>query len=103
MDTQIQKYLNKNNKSEDEVEREKSLVEQWVCLTEERNSVMVPVPGSGVPGAPADWDPPDGVEQHCPVLFLDLIADDLSTGKSVSLFYVSKLTTGISGVVEISL
>ena len=45
--------------------------------------MTVPGPGSGVPGAPAgDWDPiPDGMEQHSPVLFLDLNADDLSTGK----------------------
>ena len=43
--------------------------------------MMVPSAGSGVPGAPADWDPPEGVETHCPVLFLDLNADDLSTGK----------------------
>ena len=81
MDTQIQKYINKKDKTEAEVEREQSLVEQWVCLTEERNSVMVPAAGSGVPGAPADWEPPDGTETHSPVLFLDLNADDLSTGK----------------------
>ena len=44
---------------------------------------MVPGPGSGVPGAPAgDYDHiPDGMEQHSPVLFLDLNADDLSTGE----------------------
>ena len=44
---------------------------------------MVPGPGSGVPGAPAgDWDHiPDGIEQHSPVIFLDLNADDLSTGR----------------------
>ena len=44
---------------------------------------MVPAAGSGVPGAPADWEPPDGIEQHTPVLFLDLNADDLSTGNCV--------------------
>ena len=80
MDAQIQKYINKQNKSEAEIEREQSLVDQWVCLTEERNSVMVPTAGSGVPGAPADWEPPDGTEHHSPVIFLDLNADDLSTG-----------------------
>ena len=32
-------------------------------------------------GAPADnIEPPEGVEQHTPVLFLDLNSDDLSTG-----------------------
>ena len=81
LDSQIQKYINKAEKTETEREREQSLVDQWVCLTEERNSVMCPAAGSGVPGAPADWEPPDGVEAHSPVLFLDLNADDLSTGK----------------------
>lgn len=42
-------------KSEDDIEREARLVEQWVSLTEERNAVLVPAPGSGIPGAPADW------------------------------------------------
>jgi kinesin family protein 13 len=75
LDSQIQKYINKPDKSDAELEREQSLVDQWVCLTEERNSVMVPASGSGVPGAPADWEPPDGVETHSPVLFLDLGSD----------------------------
>ena len=85
LDSQIQKYINKAEKTETEREREQSLVDQWVCLTEERNSVMCPAAGSGVPGAPADWEPPDGVEAHSPVLFLDLNADDLSTGKYLML------------------
>lgn len=42
-------------KSEDDIEREARLVEQWVGLTEERNAVFVPAPGSGIPGAPANW------------------------------------------------
>ncbi len=42
-------------KSEEDIEREARLVEQWVGLTEERNAVLVPAPGSGIPGAPADW------------------------------------------------
>ena len=48
---------------------------------------MVPAPGSGVPGAPADWEPPEGMEQHTPVLFLDLNADDFSTGKNFILIF----------------
>lgn len=54
------------------MEREQSLVDQWVSLTEERNAVLVPAAGSGIPGAPADWTPPGGMEPHIPVLFLDL-------------------------------
>jgi kinesin family member 13 len=37
---------------------------------------------TGIPGAPAAWDPPSGMEPHVPVLFLDLNADDLTTQNS---------------------
>lgn len=60
------------DKNEQDVEREQSLVEQWVSLTEERNAVLVPAAGSGIPGAPADWIPPVDMEPHIPVLFLNL-------------------------------
>ncbi|XP_025092061.1 kinesin-like protein KIF13A isoform X3 [Pomacea canaliculata] len=79
LDEQIQKLINKQDKSEADSERERALIEQWVCLTEERNAVLLPAPGSNIPGAPADWDPPPNVEEHSPVLFLDLNADDMST------------------------
>ncbi|KAK7582634.1 hypothetical protein V9T40_014079 [Parthenolecanium corni] len=79
LDQQIQNLLNKPNKNEQDVEREQSLVEQWVSLTEERNAVLVPAAGSGIPGAPADWIPPVDMEPHIPVLFLNLNGDDLST------------------------
>ncbi|GLH14430.1 Kinesin-like protein KIF13A [Gryllus bimaculatus] len=82
LDQQIQKLIHKQDKTEQDVEREQSLVDQWVSLTEERNAVLVPSAGSGIPGAPADWDPPPGMEPHVPVLFLDLNADDLSTTQS---------------------
>ncbi|XP_045440247.1 kinesin-like protein KIF13A isoform X2 [Pipistrellus kuhlii] len=83
LDEQIKKISNKKEKTEDEVEREARLVEQWVGLTEERNAVLVPAPGSGIPGAPADWIPPPGMETHIPVLFLDLNADDLSANEQL--------------------
>ncbi|KYQ58267.1 Kinesin-like protein KIF13A, partial [Trachymyrmex zeteki] len=90
LDQQIQKLINKQDKTEQDMEREQSLVDQWVSLTEERNAVLVPAAGSGIPGAPADWTPPAGMEPHIPVLFLDLnvtltkyyLADDLSTHQS---------------------
>uniref|UniRef100_A0A2K6ESL5 Kinesin family member 13A n=1 Tax=Propithecus coquereli TaxID=379532 RepID=A0A2K6ESL5_PROCO len=83
LDEQIKKVSNKKEKTEDDVEREARLVEQWVGLTEERNAVLVPAPGSGIPGAPADWIPPLGMETHIPVLFLDLNADDLSANEQL--------------------
>jgi kinesin family protein 13 len=80
---QIQCYINKLDKTELECEREVSLVNQWVHLTDERNAVIAPTAGSGVPGAPHPpaYVPPPGVERHITVLFLDLNADDLSTGQ----------------------
>ena len=65
--------MNKSgNQSSLEEEREQSLVEQWVSLTEEQNAVHLPPPGSNIPGAPADWVPPVGKEAHIPVIFLNL-------------------------------
>ncbi|VDM97845.1 unnamed protein product [Thelazia callipaeda] len=65
-------------KTETENEREQSLINQWVALTEERNAVSVPAANSDIPGAPAEWSPPPGVERHIPVLFLDLNSDDVT-------------------------
>lgn len=67
----ITAFIYNVDKTEQDVEREQSLVQQWVSLTEERNAVLVPATGSGIPGAPADWTPPSGMEPHIPVLFLD--------------------------------
>jgi len=55
LDEEIQRLMQKQNKNELEVEREQSLIAQWVALTEERNAVLVPTANSRVPGAPADW------------------------------------------------
>lgn len=71
-------HVTVSDKSEQDLEREQSLVDQWVSLTEERNAVLVPSAGSGIPGAPADWNPPAGMEPHVPVLFLDLNGKELS-------------------------
>ncbi|XP_050313761.1 kinesin-like protein KIF13A isoform X2 [Anthonomus grandis grandis] len=79
---QLQNLSEKIDKTEEDVEREKSLMEQLVNLTEETNAVEVPQPGTGIPGAPAMWSPPPGMEPHIPVLFLNLNADDLTTHPS---------------------
>ncbi|XP_076261045.1 kinesin heavy chain 73 isoform X3 [Rhynchophorus ferrugineus] len=80
--SQLQNVTEKDIKTEQDLEREKSLMEQLVNLTEETNAVFVPQPGTGIPGAPAKWIPPPGMECHIPVLFLDLNADDFSTHTS---------------------
>ncbi|XP_069051063.1 kinesin-like protein KIF13A isoform X3 [Lepisosteus oculatus] len=84
LDEQIKKIINKQEKAEDDMEREARLVEQWVRLTEEQNAVLVPTPGSGIPGAPAHWTPSAGMEAHIPVLFLDLNADDLTVNEQLT-------------------
>lgn len=88
LDQQIKQLIDKQDKTEQDKEREQSLVDQWVSLTEERNAVLVPAPASGIPGAPAVWDPPAGMEPYVPVLFLDLNGDDLTihnSGEEVSI------------------
>ncbi|XP_030626800.1 kinesin-like protein KIF13B [Chanos chanos] len=76
LDQHLQKLVGKPDKSEDDVEREAQLLELRLTLTEERNAVLVPSAGSGIPGAPAEWVPLPGMETHIPVIFLDLSADD---------------------------
>ncbi|NWQ82030.1 KI13B protein, partial [Columbina picui] len=79
LDQQLQKLDGKPDKTEDDADREAQLLEMRLTLTEERNAVMVPSAGSGIPGAPAEWTPVPGMETHIPVIFLDLNADDFSS------------------------
>ncbi|XP_069831907.1 kinesin-like protein KIF13B isoform X2 [Dendropsophus ebraccatus] len=79
LDQQLQKLVSRQDKTEDDAEREAQLLEMRLTLTEERNSVLVPSAGSGIPGAPANWTPVSGMETHIPVIFLDLNADDFSS------------------------
>ncbi|KIH66704.1 hypothetical protein ANCDUO_02966 [Ancylostoma duodenale] len=83
LEQQLDSLSSISSKSEAELEREHSLMGQWVSLTEERTAVSIPAPNSDIPGAPCDWIPPPGVEEHVPVLFLDLNSDDM-TGEMTS-------------------
>eukprot|EP00066_Takifugu_rubripes_P020766 XP_011610032.1 PREDICTED: kinesin-like protein KIF13B isoform X1 [Takifugu rubripes] len=85
LDQQLQKIVSKADKSEDDVERESQLLECRLTLTEERNAVLVPSAGSGIPGAPVERVPVPGMETHVPVLFLDLSADDFQSSISAPL------------------
>ncbi|KAF7664331.1 hypothetical protein LDENG_00180450 [Lucifuga dentata] len=85
LDQQLQKIVCKPDKSEDDVERESQLLECRLTLTEERNAVLVPSAGSGIPGAPVERVPVPGMETHIPVLFLDLGADDFQANLSAPL------------------
>ncbi|XP_023809029.1 kinesin-like protein KIF13B isoform X1 [Oryzias latipes] len=82
LDQQLQKTVSKPDKSEEDVERESQLLECRLTLTEERNAVLVPMAGSGIPGAPVQRLPVPGMETHVPVLFLDLSADDFQSSLS---------------------
>uniref|UniRef100_A0A4W3HM95 Kinesin family member 13A n=1 Tax=Callorhinchus milii TaxID=7868 RepID=A0A4W3HM95_CALMI len=85
LDEQIQKVIKKQEKTEDDVEREARLVEQWVGLTEERNAVLVPAPSSGIPGAPADWlKHLFFLQVYFISLVTNLLADDLSANEQLT-------------------
>uniref|UniRef100_A0A4W3JGB5 Kinesin family member 13B n=1 Tax=Callorhinchus milii TaxID=7868 RepID=A0A4W3JGB5_CALMI len=85
LDKQLQKLNSKPDKSEDEADREAQLLERRLTLTEERNAVMVPSAGSGIPGSPARWSPAAGMETHVPVLFLDLSEECLSSREDLDM------------------
>ncbi|XP_068198465.1 kinesin-like protein KIF13B isoform X2 [Antennarius striatus] len=85
LDQQLQKIVSKADKSEDDLERESQLLECRLTLTEERNAVLVPSAGSGIPGAPVERVPVPGMETHVPVLFLDLSADDFQSSLTAPL------------------
>ncbi|OTF71336.1 kinesin-like protein KIF13A-like protein, partial [Euroglyphus maynei] len=71
---QINKLINKNEiETQEDIEREHRLMKQWVNLVEERKVSKCPTPGSEIPGAPYEsWEPPVGMENRIPVIFLDL-------------------------------
>uniref|UniRef100_A0A8K9UNR4 Kinesin motor domain-containing protein n=1 Tax=Oncorhynchus mykiss TaxID=8022 RepID=A0A8K9UNR4_ONCMY len=96
LDQHLQKMVQKPDKSEDDVEREAQLLEWRLTLTEERNAVLLPSAGSGIPGAPAERDPVPGMEAHIPVLFLDLSARTLQFPFTPSThFYTPSLTSQV--------
>jgi len=43
------------DKTQEDKENEGMLIDQWVSLTEERNAILCPNSGSGVPGATSEW------------------------------------------------
>jgi kinesin family protein 13 len=67
----------KVGKTEEDEDRGKRLMEQWVNLLEEEK--VLDDPHSDIPGAdPAD-PPSKGMEAHVPVVFLDMTTDDMSS------------------------
>ncbi|CEF68768.1 Kinesin-73 [Strongyloides ratti] len=81
------KYLSKqisminekgSKKTGKDTERERSLITQWMILTEERNAVSVPATNSFIPGAPSDLLVPQGCEKHVPVIFLNIDTEEMN-------------------------
>ncbi|XP_053210758.1 kinesin-like protein KIF13A [Panonychus citri] len=95
----MKELVNKSNKSEEEREREKNLVGQWISLTEERKAANDPPAGSEIPGAPPTWDPLPGMERHIPVIFLDLNADEMSSSLLSNLGESSVLLAGSNSTI----
>ncbi|KAJ3606514.1 hypothetical protein NHX12_026035 [Muraenolepis orangiensis] len=64
LDQHLQKVVSKPDKCEEDVEREAQLLEGRLTLTEERNAVLVPAEGSGIPGAPTERYPHTRLTPH---------------------------------------
>ena len=68
----------KVDKTEEDEERGKNLMEKWVNLLEEEK--VFDDPHSDIPGADPGA-PSKGMERHVPVVFLDLTTDDISSAR----------------------
>ena len=72
LQSQIQKFMDLEDKSAEDEEREESLLQQLVLMMEEQNSTYSPPDNSKIPGSYSScFSGIEGVEKHQPVLFLD--------------------------------
>jgi len=78
LDSELRKLMDRKGATVTEMERQNELLDQWAMLSWQRQAVLEPRAGSGLPGAPTNWQLAPGMEEHVPVLFLDL-NDDLLT------------------------
>lgn len=67
-----------DSEKEEDKERYESLCKQLAELGEEQAAVDAPSDGSHLPGATLQWNPLPGMEEHVPIVFMDLNEDDLS-------------------------
>lgn len=63
--------------SDEERERYESLCKQLADLGDEQAAVDAPPDNSHLPGATLQWSPASGIEEHVPIVFLDLSEEDL--------------------------
>jgi kinesin family protein 13 len=71
LESQVNILNQQTNKTLDDVQREEFLLGQLMHLAEERHIAVFPPSASGIPGAPAAWQPPPTIEMHRPLIFLD--------------------------------
>lgn len=76
-DKKLEQQTDGGEASEEDKERHEALFKQLADLGDEQASVDAPPDNSHLPGATLDWRPATGVEEHVPVVFLDLSEDDL--------------------------
>lgn len=69
--------LSDSQKDEDK-ERYESLCKQLANLGDEQAAVDAPGDDSHLPGATLQWNPLPGMEEHIPIVFMDLNEDELS-------------------------
>ncbi|KAL5104500.1 hypothetical protein TcWFU_007168 [Taenia crassiceps] len=72
LQSNLQALAKKREKEAVDEAKEGYLLNRWVSSILERDAILVPAPGSSLPGAPATENPPPGLEQHTPLVFADL-------------------------------
>lgn len=75
------KHLSETNRTEDEKDRYESLCKQLVDLGEEQAAIDAPNDNSHLPGSTIEWTPNEGMEEHVPIVYLDL-SDEILNEKS---------------------
>ena len=79
--SQLKLLSEEQNKSEEENERYESLCKQLVDLGEEQAAIDAPADNSGLPGSTIEWRPAENMEEHVPIIFLNL-SDETSRSDS---------------------
>ncbi|KAL5969668.1 Kinesin-like protein KIF13A [Taenia solium] len=72
LQSNLQALAKKREKEAVDEAKEGYLLNRWVSSILERDAILVPAPGSSLPGAPATETPPPGLEQHTPLVFADI-------------------------------
>jgi len=55
LDSELRKLMDRKGATVTEMERQNVLLDQWAMLSWQRQAVLEPRAGSGLPGAPTNW------------------------------------------------